>query len=88
VFPSFPVVNSPTPVSPSHRFECLRDDAVSAWWALPKVLDRRDFIREIHDVYLPGRTGFLAKSTTLMMAWGCWMLPTENAFHPIHVDPC
>jgi hypothetical protein len=36
-------------------------------------------------VYLPGRTGFLAKSTTLMMAWGCWMLLMENAFRVIRL---
>jgi hypothetical protein len=55
---------------------------------LLKVPGRLGFIRDIREVRLPWRQGFLAKSTTLMMAWGCWMLPTENAFHPIHVDPC
>jgi hypothetical protein len=58
------------------------------WWTLLKVPGRLGFIRDIREVRLPWRQGFLAKSTTLMMAWGCWMLPTENAFHPIHVDPC
>ena len=40
-------------------------------------------IDEIRDVDLPWRTGFLAKSTTLVS--GCWWLPTENNLRVIRV---
>jgi hypothetical protein len=54
------------------------------WWTLLKVPGRLGFIRDIREVRLPWRQGFLAKSTTLVVS-GCWMLPKKNNFRAIRV---